>query len=82
MLLFAFLITFAFIGISRAAPEETANVYYLEYGGLKIDVRAPSQSYPGENITITVKAEAITDIYVNYIQLRSRCNLWCFKCCR
>ena len=54
---------------SPVSPEETPSVYYLEYGGLKIDIRAPIQSYPGENITVTVKAEAITEIYVKYVHV-------------
>jgi len=70
MALCAFLLTLAFSGVGNAAPEETQSVYYLEYGGLKIDIRAPDQAYPGENITITVKTEAVVpQIYVKYINV-------------
>jgi hypothetical protein len=62
-------LTLAFSGVGHSAPDETASVYYLEYGGLKIDLRAPSQAYPGENITVTVKTEAITEIYVKYVRV-------------
>ena len=70
MALCTFLLTLAFSGVGNAAPEETPSVYYLEYGGLKIDIRAPDQTYPGENITVTVKTEAVVpQIYVKYINV-------------
>ena len=70
MALCAFLLTLAFSGVGKSAPEEIASVYYLEYGGLKIDIRAPDQAYPGENITVTVKTEAVVpQIYVKYINV-------------
>lgn len=69
MALCAFLLTLAFSGVGKSAPEETQSVYYLEYGGLKIDIIAPDQAYPGENITVTVKTEAITEVYVKYIRV-------------
>ncbi len=69
MALCTLLLTLAFCGIGKSAPEDIVSVYDLEYGGLKIDIRAPIQSYPGENITVTVKAEAITEIYVKYIRV-------------
>ena len=70
MALCVFLLTLAFSEIGKSAPEETRNVYYLEYGGLKIDIRAPDQAYSGENITVTVKTEAVVPkIYVKYINV-------------
>ena len=70
MALCTFLLTLAFSGVGNAAPEETQSVYYLDYGGLKIDIRAPDQAYPGENITVTVKTEAVVpQIYVKYINV-------------
>ena len=69
MALCTLLLTLAFSGVAQSAPEDTPSVYYLEYGGLKIDIRAPIESYPGENITVTVKAEAITEIFVKYIRI-------------
>ena len=69
MVLCIFLLTLEFSGVAQSAPEDTPSVYYLEYPGLKIDVWAPTQSYPGENITVTVRAEAITEIFVEYIQI-------------
>ena len=70
MALCTFLLTLAFSGVGNAAPEETPSVYYLEYGGLKIDIRAPDQTYPGENITVTVKTETVVpQIYVKYINV-------------
>ncbi len=70
MALCAFLLTLAFSGVGKAAPEEALSVYYLEYGGLKIDIMAPDQAYPGENITVTVKTEAVVpQIYVKYLNV-------------
>ena len=70
MALCTFLLTLTFFGVGNAAPEETPSVYYLEYGGLKIDIRAPDQTYPGENITVTVKTETVVpQIYVKYINV-------------
>ena len=70
MALCVFLLTLAFSGIGKAAPEETQDVYYLEYGGLKIDIKAPVKAYAGESITVTVKTEAvISQIYIKYINI-------------
>ena len=69
MALCAFLLSLAFSGVGKSAPEEPQSVYCLEYGGLTVDIRAPDQAYPGENITVTVKAEAITEIYVKYVRV-------------
>ena len=51
------------------APEETWEVYNLEYAGLRVRIEAPRQVDPGENITATVKAEAPQRIYVKYIYI-------------
>jgi len=69
IVLCTFVLILAFSGVVQSAPEETPSVYYLDYGGLKIDIKAPSQSYPGEIITVTVKAQAITEIFVKYINV-------------
>ena len=70
IVLCTFLLTLAFSGVGRAAPEETQNVYYLEYGGLKIDIRAPIKAYVGESINVTVKTEAVVpQIFIKYINI-------------
>ena len=70
VVLCTFLVTLAFIGAGRAAPEEPQNVYYLEYGGLKIDIRAPVKAYVGESITVTVNTEAVVaQIFIKYINI-------------
>jgi len=62
------LLTLTYGAAVRAAPEETRTVYHLKYGGLIIDVKAPYQADPGENITVTVRTEAaVSEIYVKYI---------------
>lgn len=67
MMLCTFLLTLAFSGVGKSAPEETKNVYHIDYGGLTIDITAPIQAYPGENISITVTTEAVTQIDIEYI---------------
>jgi len=62
-----FLLTLAGCSVVGSAPEETRAVYHLEYGGLIIDIKAPYQADPGENITVTVRTEAVSQIYVKYI---------------
>lgn len=65
-----FLATFAFMGVSRAAPEETKNVYYLEYGGLKIDIKAPVKTYIGDSIVLAINTESVVpEIYIKYITI-------------
>jgi hypothetical protein len=70
MILCTFLLTLAFSGVGKSAPEETKNVYHIDYGGLTIDITAPIQAYPGENISITVTTEAVTQIDIEYIYVR------------
>jgi hypothetical protein len=69
MMLCTFLLTLAFCGVGKSAPEETKNVYHIDYGGLTIDISAPIQAYPGENISITVTTEAVTQIDIDYIYI-------------
>jgi hypothetical protein len=64
------LVTLTFSGVATAAPEDSERVYDLEYGGLIVDIRAPVQAYPGDTITVTVKAEAKTDLYIDYITIK------------
>lgn len=67
----AFLLTLAFSGVGNAAPAETQPVTPLNYGGLKIEITAPVQARPGENITVTVKTSAsdVQQIHINSITL-------------
>jgi hypothetical protein len=69
MALCTFLLTLAFCGVGKSAPAETKNVHPIDYGGLTIDITAPIQAYPGENINITVTTEAVTQIDVDYIYI-------------
>jgi hypothetical protein len=71
MAMCAFLLTLAFSGVGNAAPTETQPVTPLNYGGLKIDITAPVQVRPGDNITVTVKTSAsdVQQIHINYITL-------------
>ena len=61
------LVSLTFSGVAVAAPDDSERVYDLEYGGLIVEIRAPVQAYPGETITVTVKAEAKTELYIEYI---------------
>jgi hypothetical protein len=71
MALCVFLVTLAFSGVGKSAPEETQSVSPLDYGGLRIDITAPVQAYSGENITVTVKTSAsyVQQIYIKYITI-------------
>jgi hypothetical protein len=70
MMLCTFILTLAFCGVGESAPEETKNVYHIDYGGLTINITAPIQAYPGDNISITVTTEAVTQIDIEYIYVR------------
>jgi hypothetical protein len=64
------LVTLAFIGVGKSTPEETQNIYHLEYGGLKIDINAPVKAYVGDSITVTVNTEAVvSQIFIEYINI-------------
>lgn len=71
MTLCVFLLTLAFSGIGYADPQATKTVTPLDYGGLRIDITAPVQARPGDNITVTVRTSAsdVQQIYINYITL-------------
>jgi hypothetical protein len=74
MALCTFLLTLAFAGVGKSAPEEMQSVYDETYGGLRLVVIAPVEAYPGENITVTVKTNAsdVQQIYIDYINLKFR----------
>jgi len=69
MTLIVFLLALTFSRISKAAIEDEKNVFHIEYGGLKINISSPVQVYPGENINVTVSAEAVTQLNVKYIRI-------------
>jgi hypothetical protein len=64
------LLTLSFLGVAKSAPEETQSVFSLEYGGLIIGIQAPIQSHAGETISVTVKSQAVTEIFVKYIHVK------------
>ena len=70
MMLCTILLILAFSGVGYSAPEETKNMHHIDYGGLTIDISAPIQAYPGENISINVTTQAVTQIDVDYIYIR------------
>jgi hypothetical protein len=57
----------AFAGVANAASVETQNVYNFKYGGLRINIIAPVEALPGDNITVTVKMDATGDIHIDYL---------------
>jgi hypothetical protein len=71
MMLCTFLLTLAFSGVGKSAPEETQTISPLDYGGLRIDITAPVQACPGDNITVTVTTSAsdVEEIYIKYITI-------------
>jgi hypothetical protein len=72
MTLCAFLLILAFSGVGNAAPQGTQTVTPLDYGGLRINITAPLQARPGDNITITVRTSAsdVQQVFINYIGLK------------
>jgi hypothetical protein len=71
MMLCTFLLTLAFSGVGNAAPEETQTISPLDYGGLRIDITAPLQACPGDNITVgvTTSASDVQQIHIKYITI-------------
>ena len=69
MILCKLLFRLAFSGVGYQAPQEKLSFYHLEYCSAKIDVSAPSQKYPRENIIVTVKAAAIIEINVKHVRV-------------
>jgi len=73
---FLLLTVFALTVVSTAvvqstSEEQTRNVYSMDLYGLVIKIGAPYHVYPGENINLTVSAEAPdVDVYVEYIHLK------------
>ncbi|MCK5593438.1 hypothetical protein KAI31_05000, partial [Candidatus Bathyarchaeota archaeon] len=70
------LLVFASAAISSAvgqSPQEEMRIVYYHgeaHGGLVVEVEAPYQVYPGENLNLTVKVRApIVVIPVLYVQL-------------
>jgi hypothetical protein len=61
----------SFSGISNGTSEETRIVYNLDYGGLKIEIIAPVEVFPGDNVTLMVNTSAsgVEQIYIDYINL-------------
>jgi len=52
------LLTLTYGAAVRATPEERRTVYEMDSLGLKLSIIAPYLAYPGENITVTVTAQA------------------------
>ena len=69
MMLCVFMVALTFSGTVWAQSEQPKNVYSLEYGGLVINIFAPFTSSPGENITVTITTEAVTEVDVEYMDV-------------
>jgi len=68
LILSTLLVTLGFCTVVGSATEERRTVYDMEYFlGLRVSVEAPYEVNPGENITVTVRAEASDSIYVDHI---------------
>ncbi len=65
-----FILILSFSWIVEAETLEEKNVCPIEYGGLKINIYAPVQVYPGENINVTIRAEAVTQMNIEYIRIK------------
>jgi len=65
------LLTLACINFVGAIAEERRTVYSMDkfFLGLKVNVAAPYQADPGENITVTVRVEVSGDTLVEFIHI-------------
>ena len=59
--LLIFLLTFVVLNLDVSAAEER-KVLSRNYVGLGVEVYAPYQCYPGENITVKVRVKALEDV--------------------
>ncbi len=66
-----FLLILAFPGVGNSGSPETQTVTPLNYGGLRINITAPVQASPGDNITVTVTTSAsdVEQVFINSINL-------------
>jgi hypothetical protein len=71
LMLCTFLLTLAFSGVGNAAPKKTQTVSPLDYAGLQIEITAPVQACPGDNITVTVTTSAsdVHEIYIKHVTI-------------
>jgi len=58
--------------VVRATPEEMRIVYEMDTLGFQLSIEAPALADPGENITITVTADASGDLDVEYVHISIR----------
>ncbi|MGQ9460329.1 MAG: hypothetical protein ACUVRA_03745, partial [Candidatus Bathyarchaeaceae archaeon] len=58
------LLTLMYGAVARASPDERRTVYEMDSLGFKLSITAPYFADPGENITITITANASDDITV------------------
>lgn len=65
----SFFLIFIFFGPIVTATEGEKNVCSIEYGGLKINIKAPIQVYPGESIGVTINTEAVSQVNIEYIHV-------------
>lgn len=63
------LLTLTYGAVVRATSEERQIVYETDSSDFKLKIIAPYFADPGENITITITAEASGDISINYIDI-------------
>lgn len=69
LILSTLLMTLTCRAVVGSTPEERPPVYSMEFLGLEVNIKAPYQVDPSENITVIAKAEAKADIEVEYIYL-------------
>ena len=71
LILSMLLLTLACINVVGAIAEERRTVYSMEkyFLGLKVNIVAPYQAEPGENITVTVRAEVSGDTQIEFIHV-------------
>lgn len=63
-------LTITYGAVAESTSEETRTVYQMEYGGLTIEIEAPYQTDPDDEINVTVRVGATEEIEVVSFSLR------------
>lgn len=68
-----FLVSVRLSTVAYSETEERQLSYSLNRGGLLIEIEAPIQAWPGEKLNITMRAEASTEIHIDFIYADISC---------
>lgn len=58
---------------ARSETSENLTCYTLDFGGLFVEVIAPTTAWPGDTINVTVHTQTSANIHVDFINLNFSC---------